>query len=221
MPFKFNYKHPVVPILISILALFISGEILYNTHLKPAELDVFPSESIAFGYNPSKEIRITVPCVFVNNGAKDGIIQNLGIIIKNPDNDFDTIFIRWTYFLTMKVLEEGRIFWDIKNRAFPISVSPGTSPSEIIEFKGNDLDESWIPEPKKYDFYIVAWEEKRLIPSIIKKISITFDKDGCADLKDKHDKGLAHSIWVLQDEWGKWKNKVLSPTELKELLTNY
>jgi len=72
---------------IAILALLISIITLYLTHLESFSLEVHDSGRFSLSVNPknSSQMAISPSLIFSNHGAKDGIIENLAIIISSED----------------------------------------------------------------------------------------------------------------------------------------
>lgn len=83
--------------MISILALLFSGISLYETVLKQPRLSLHAAARWHYGRAPgASDEQFTVPLAISNNGAREGIVVSLAMMVERPDGgkkDFSATFI--------------------------------------------------------------------------------------------------------------------------------
>ncbi|MCH8942857.1 MAG: hypothetical protein IIA48_10540 [Bacteroidetes bacterium] len=82
----------ILALLISSIALIISGILLYIDYLKPFDLSIKTAGRITISKNPwAEELRqdcIQLDLVFTNNGARRGVIEDVALELQTNDKKF-------------------------------------------------------------------------------------------------------------------------------------
>ncbi len=164
---------------LAIASFILSCITIYRQFYKPADLDIFVSERIAFTKSRDFPLRIFITCNISNEGAKTGVVHKLGLILLDPARENSGQLLDWNVFVFANEFVNDRLVWDIESRAIPLIIGQHSSISKTIEFQGNNSTINTNLEPRTYTFKLLCWSEKGYKPNIINEFKITFDQDFC------------------------------------------
>ncbi len=169
-----------VSILISIVALFLSGYTFYFSFIRPCKIDVYVGDKIGIVKSSGGDYsKVHLNCNFVNNTPSNGVIDKILLEIEAPDKkkyQFD-----WDEYYKYV----GNQGVEPESLSFPIAINSKNSVYKGIQFKMRDHSEiigsrtvsetsiSWTTG--KYTLTIKGWSNKSSInekPNIIKLFQI-------------------------------------------------
>jgi hypothetical protein len=204
---------------ISVAAGLIAFWALYGSDLKPADVRIYPAETLHFGYETENgALKVTVPCLLANHGAKHALVQCLGLVIRDPSRLDDIVFLKWEAFQEVEV-EPGSIVWSVTDAVNPISLGKNASVFRYVRFHGQEEVIGWVPEPRTYELTLVAWVGSGSLPDLRTHFQVTFSPEECEALRNWSEEGRGLAMQVMFEEWGKWTSKMLSATELNQLMS--
>ncbi len=201
---------------ISLIALGLSLTSFYIFNLQPANLEIFPAEEIGL-WHFDGTLHLIVPCLLSNKGAQTGTIQNMAVIILDPEKNDEALFLKWDFF---RYFNYEANTYPSESKAFPLNISKQSSIFKLINFEGGGDSKNWVPKPITYNMQVIAWSKPSYTPDLSAKFQIAFKPEDVEKIKNNLESGTRTITFAARSEWGKWKSKLLSPVELQEVLNN-
>lgn len=205
--------NPLVSLLISILALAISGFTFYFKFLRGPKLIISTAEKIGLWHGHG-EFLMDIPITITNEGARAGYIYQMGLIIQNYHNVEERFFLKWDMFLKFNFSKNS---WDPDEIASLISAPEKTTIFKYVKFRSDDSMKNWLPAPGKYVVYVLGWSRKGDIPNLFDKFELNTDDQMRNNLRQNMEADNFVTTYYSRNDWGKWTSKRLSSVEFKNL----
>jgi hypothetical protein len=149
---------------------------IFLSVIKPAEVIIEAGSFIVI--NPEQKCQcdgynLVVPVSMFNDGAKPGIIQRVGLVIKDStDNSNYRYFYKSN---TDQVLKSGerKAIWQLNSAFNAVIIPPREAINRNFSFKINV--NKFFPN-REYTFWILAWDKEGQIPSYRKEFKFSFDQ---------------------------------------------
>ncbi|MDQ3805050.1 MAG: hypothetical protein M3416_14630 [Acidobacteriota bacterium] len=90
-----------LPIILSFVAVCVSGYTLWSTRLAPFDLNVVSTGRVVLTSNPlspgARQPAISVQLLFTNNGAKQGYVNDVALVLRKLDSEIKPVLFRSLY----------------------------------------------------------------------------------------------------------------------------
>ena len=144
-----------MPVAISFLAMFVSGYTLWTTKLAPFKLKVISTGRLVLTGNPNSpgatEPAIGVQLLFSNNGANQGYVDDIAVVLRKSGSDARAVLFRSVF----EQIEDTLNFTNelpppkmVTFKAFP--VKPGETVAKEVMFVPFSPQPEWKYELAKY-----------------------------------------------------------------------
>jgi hypothetical protein len=171
--FKWGKKNAIL--LATLITAFSGIAAIFYSVLEPAEIFIQSGSFIAITpkleKNSSGDI-LKIPVSIYNDGAKPGIIQRIGLVIKDPS-------VSHAYFFKSnfdEILKQdgNKKIWQLNSAYSAIIIPPRTAISRNFQFVTSSFKFS---SGKEYTFWILGWDKQSQVPSYRGEFKFSFDKE--------------------------------------------
>jgi len=206
----------IIPIAISVVALCASMFSLYESYLRPGQIDIAVSENIELFYRAGVgNLGIILSATFSNEGATSATVDKVALLIQRPE-DQGCYILEPIYY--MDLAAKGDLIF--KSRLAPLTVLSHSFETKHIFFQSSleHPDESPLIGSGIYDLKLLAWYNGSLQLKIADSLSVFLSEQNLAALEKGRKEGTMRTEVVEQFKWQSWQPRRLTESELNELL---
>jgi hypothetical protein len=172
----FNWIIQNILILATIVTAIAALITIFFTVLEPAKIEMQAGSFIAISpcecsKTDNSRYFLQIPVSFYNGGAKPGIIERVGLAIKDPSNNMFAYFFKSDFDTVLKE-ENGKKIWQLNSAFSSIIIPPRNAISRTLGFETFEFN--FLPN-KSYDFWVLVWDKESMNPTYRVKFSYLFE----------------------------------------------
>jgi hypothetical protein len=157
--------------------------------LQPPEIVINAGTYIAISkiYNKTEmlEYILRIPISFSNNGARSGLLERIGLVIKDPQNEHYAYFLKSVSDEVVRQSQDGGLSWEASSVASAIIIPSRNPITKNVRFEIPREFNLEVSVNKTYDFFVLAWDSESMRPTQGKHFRFTFSQDIIRNLEQE------------------------------------
>lgn len=204
----------LIPVVVSVVALIVSGAALYYSQLQGAVVSIVVGEHVNIHHFEEGNSSVSLPISFGNNGATIATVHRVALLVRRPGSNEGYLLEPLNY---QKMDENGDFQHD--TQAMPIALPGRSATAKQVRFRSSleRPTEFQFIKPGTYDMTVLAWLENSVEPQRKSTFSLVISDEDATTLAERLKKKSPTTVRIGQSQWRKWSAHKLTEVEVAAL----
>ncbi|MDO8444842.1 MAG: hypothetical protein Q7T53_01850 [Deltaproteobacteria bacterium] len=204
----------IIPITISIVALFVSIISIYVSRFRPGKLYLTAGEHIHISHDPTGSVKFILPMNVANSGSRHLTIDRVALLIQDRGNP-EGYLLEPAFYLALA--ESGDFKYD--SLSVPITIFGGENITKQVMFNSSieRPTEFQMTKAGTYDLTLLAWLHGSTKPQKSEFFSVVVSEEHIVNLRRYIEEKKSSSVKLRQSKWRAWDAHPCKETEVKDI----
>ncbi len=204
----------LIPIVVSVIALAVSGLALYFSQLRKALVGIVAGDHLNIYHFTKGNCAIVLSVTLVNKGARLATVQHLALLVQESDSKEGYLLEPAFY---ERIDEHGDFQHD--SQPMPVPVLGLDVETRLILFRSSSKNPSEFrfTKPGTYRLTVLGWLRNSIEPQATDSFSVVLTEEDAATLAERRESKSTTSVRIGQSEWKQWAAHKVTSVEVSAL----